>query len=86
VGDLTQCSILTAFGRLVRASIPCRSPIDAKDGRRSAAIDPFAILFYRVQVTPQIALTPTPQMIIDPVENPDEDVVWFLGIRSRFNF
>ncbi len=42
--------------------------------------------FYRVQVTPQIALTPTVQMIIEPVNNPDEDVVWFLGFRSRFTF
>jgi len=42
--------------------------------------------FYRVQVTPEIALTPTVQMVIDPVRNPDEDVVWVLGIRSRFAF
>jgi porin len=42
--------------------------------------------FYRVQVTPQIALTPTVQMIIDPVRNQDEDVVWVLGLRSRFTF
>ena len=42
--------------------------------------------FYRVQVTPQIALTPTMQMIIEPVRNPNEDVVWVLGIRSRFAF
>jgi porin len=42
--------------------------------------------FYRVQVTPEIALTPTVQMVIDPPRNPDEDVVWVLGIRSRFAF
>jgi porin len=42
--------------------------------------------FYRVQVTPEIALTPTVQMIIDPVRNQDEDVVWILGFRSRFVF
>jgi porin len=42
--------------------------------------------YYRVQVTPEIALTPTIQMIIDPVRNQDEDVVWILGFRSRFAF
>jgi len=42
--------------------------------------------FYRVQVTPEIALTPTLQIVIDPVRNPDQDAVWVLGIRSRFTF
>jgi porin len=42
--------------------------------------------FYRVPVTPQIAVSPTLQMIIEPVNNPDEDVIWVLGIRSRFAF
>jgi porin len=42
--------------------------------------------FYRVQVTPQIALTPTVQMIIEPVRNSNKDVVWVLGLRSRFVF
>jgi porin len=41
--------------------------------------------FYRVQVTPQIAVTPTLQMIMNPVRNSD-DVVWVLGLRSRFVF
>jgi porin len=42
--------------------------------------------FYRVQVTPEIALTPILQLIIDPVRNPDDDTAWVLGIRSRFAF
>ena len=42
--------------------------------------------FYRVQVTPRIAVTPMLQLIIDPVRNPDEDAVWVLGVRSRFAF
>ena len=42
--------------------------------------------YYRVQVTPRIAVTPMIQLIIDPVRNPDEDAVWVLGIRSRFAF
>jgi porin len=43
-------------------------------------------VYYRVQVTPQIAMSPTLQMVIDPVRNQDEDVVWVLGLRTRFNF
>jgi len=42
--------------------------------------------YYRVQVTPEIALSPTFQLIIDPVRNPDEDAVVIMGIRSRFAF
>ena len=42
--------------------------------------------FYRVQVTPQISVSPTLQLIIDPVRNPDEDEIWVLGFRSRFAF
>jgi len=42
--------------------------------------------YYRVQVTPQVALSPTVQMVIDPVRNQDEDVVWIMGLRTRFNF
>jgi porin len=41
--------------------------------------------FYRVEVTPQIAVSPTLQLIMNPVRNPD-DVVWVLGVRSRFAF
>jgi porin len=42
--------------------------------------------FYRVEVTPQIAVSPTLQLILNPVRNPDKDVVWILGVRSRFTF
>jgi porin len=42
-------------------------------------------VFYRVQVTPQIAVTPTLQLIIDPVRSP-KDEVWVLGVRTRFVF
>jgi porin len=43
-------------------------------------------VFYRVQVTPQVAVSPTFQLVIDPVRNPDEDAIVILGIRSRFVF
>jgi porin len=43
-------------------------------------------MFYRVQVTPQIAVSPTLQLIINPARNADVDEVWVLGVRSRFAF
>ena len=43
-------------------------------------------LFYRIQVTPRIAVSPTLHVIFDPVRNPDEDRVYVWGIRSRFSF
>jgi porin len=42
--------------------------------------------FYRVEVTPQIAVSPTLQLIINPVRNRSKDAVWVLGVRSRFTF
>ncbi len=43
-------------------------------------------MFYRVQVTPEIAVSPTLQVIFDPVRNPDEDEIFVWGIRTRFAF
>ena len=43
-------------------------------------------VFYRVQMTPRIALSPIFQYIIDPVRNPDEDEIYVMGIRTRFEF
>ncbi len=43
-------------------------------------------MFYRVQVTPQVAVSPTLQVIFDPVRNPDDDEIFTLGIRTRFFF
>jgi len=42
--------------------------------------------YYRVQVTPEIQLSPTFQVIFDPVRNPDEDTIYVLGIRTRIAF
>ena len=42
--------------------------------------------YYRVQVTPQIEVGPTFQVIFDPVRNPDEDTVSVWGIRTRIAF
>jgi porin len=43
-------------------------------------------VFYRVQVTPELSVTPMLQLIIDPVRNPDEDHVFVLGLRTRVAF
>ena len=39
--------------------------------------------YYRVQVTPEIQIGPTFQVIFDPVRNPDEDMIYIGGIRAR---
>lgn len=43
-------------------------------------------IFYRMQLTPRLAITPNVQLIIDPARNPDEDVIGVFGIRSRLAF
>ena len=40
-------------------------------------------LFYRLQFSPNFALTPDVQWIIDPANNPDKDQIWVLGLRAR---
>ena len=43
-------------------------------------------LFYRVQVTPEIQVTPSVQLIINPAFNPDKNMVGVFGIRARAEF
>jgi porin len=43
-------------------------------------------LYYRFQLSPRVAITPTAQLIIDPVRNNDDDTALIWGIRSRFAF
>ena len=40
-------------------------------------------LFWRFQVTTELAITPTIQYIRDPALNPDEDSLWAFGLRVR---
>ncbi len=40
-------------------------------------------LFYRWQLTPDLAVTPDIQFIVDPALNPDEDQLWVFGLRLR---
>ena len=49
--------------------------------------DQYAIeLFYRLQVTKEIAITPDVQFLINPALNPDEDNIWVFGLRARLAF
>lgn len=40
-------------------------------------------LFYRLQFSQGIAITPSVQLLIDPANNPNEDQIWVAGIRAR---
>ena len=42
--------------------------------------------FYRIQVTPEFTFGPTFQVLFDPPRNPDDDVLFVGGIRSRIGF
>jgi hypothetical protein len=43
-------------------------------------------VFYRLQVTPHMQLTPSFQLIIHPSRAPDEDLIGVFGIRFRTAF
>jgi porin len=42
--------------------------------------------YYRVQLTPEIQIGPTLEIIFDPVRNSDEGTVFVLGFRTRVEF
>jgi uncharacterized protein YbjQ (UPF0145 family) len=44
-----------------------------------------AEIFYRFQFSRNFAITPGAQMILDPALNPDEDELFFFGLRARLN-
>ena len=43
-------------------------------------------LFYRLQLSPNFAVTPDVQLLLNPATNPSDDVVWVLGVRGRLAF
>ena len=43
-------------------------------------------LFYRLQVTDYLAITPDLQLIVDPALNPQADAIGYIGVRVRFAF
>ena len=42
--------------------------------------------FYRLQLTQAIRVTPSIQLLIDPVNNPDDDVIAVFGLRGVASF
>ena len=42
--------------------------------------------YYRVQLSKELAITPSVQLLIDPALNPDEDRIWVGGVRARLAF
>ena len=40
-------------------------------------------VFYRLQLSENLAITPDIQFIINPALNPDDKTVWVLGLRAR---
>jgi porin len=42
-----------------------------------------AELFYRLQLAKNLAITPDVQLLIDPVLNPEEDLIFVFGLRAR---
>ena len=45
-----------------------------------------AELFYRIQLTKEVAITPDIQFLFNPALNPDEDMITVFGLRSRIAF
>jgi porin len=45
-----------------------------------------AELFYRLQFSPNLSITPSLQLLIDPALNQEDDEVWVFGVRTRFVF
>ena len=43
-------------------------------------------VFYRLQVSSHITITPDLQLLVNPALNPDEDRIWIAGIRVRLSF
>jgi len=42
--------------------------------------------YYRVQVSKELAITPSVQLLINPALNPDEESIWVGGVRVRLAF
>jgi len=40
-------------------------------------------VFYRLQVTELVAITPSLQVVIDPAQRPDQDALFIFGLRGR---
>jgi porin len=57
-------------------------PNDALFG--SGLDDQYAMeVYYRLQVTKELAITPDVQLLFNPALNPEEDRIWVFGLRAR---
>jgi porin len=45
-----------------------------------------AEIFYRFQLAQNLVITPDIQLIVNPANNLDEDLIWVFGIRGRLTF
>ena len=43
-------------------------------------------LFYRFQLAENLQITPDLQLVVNPANNPEENVIWVFGIRARLTF
>ncbi len=43
-------------------------------------------LFYRWQISRELAITPDVQWLVNPALNPEEDQIWVFGLRARLAF
>ena len=43
-------------------------------------------LFYRLQLAQNLQLTPSIQLVVNPANNPDENLIGVLGLRARLTF
>ncbi len=67
------------FGRHCRPNKDTYRPLDL-DSQWSAEA------FYRIQVSPNFALTPDIQLLIDPALNPTDEFIAVFGLRGRLAF
>ncbi len=53
----------------------------------SAVDDQYTVeSYYRLQIFERLAITPDLQLIKQPGQNPDQDLVWIAGLRARVTF
>jgi len=43
-------------------------------------------VFYRLQLFPHMTITPDVQLLFNPAQNPQEDLIWVMGLRARLVF
>ncbi|MFT5314760.1 MAG: porin [Candidatus Krumholzibacteriia bacterium] len=88
-GSLMEQSISTGFGyqgtgsaSLLGVAFNWGKPNESSFG--SGLNDQYTCeVFYRFQLTQQLAITPDVQMLLDPPNNADHSSIWMVGLRAR---